>query len=115
MNRKLTCIICPRGCELSVSDENGRLTVRGNGCPRGEKYAVDECQNPTRTVTSTVKIANRDDTQVSVKTESPVPKDKIFDVMELIRSSAANAPVRIGDVILADVCGTNIIATKNID
>ena len=115
MKRELTCIICPRGCALTVStDENGKATVSGNSCPKGEKYGVDECTNPVRTVTSVVRVANRDNTMVSVKTELPVPKEHIFDIMDKIRNSTVNAPVKIGDKIIENIFGTDIIATKTV-
>ena len=114
MSQNLTCIICPRGCALTVTKSKGNLTVTGNSCPKGKQYAIDECTNPTRTVTSSVRVENREDTMVSVKTASPVPKDKIFEVMSLIRAKSVCAPVKIGDIIIKDVFGTNIVATKNI-
>lgn len=115
MTRDMTCIICPRGCALKVEINGGNITVTGNSCPKGRQYAVDECTNPTRTVTSSVRVENREDTMVSVKTASPVPKDKIFEVMRLIRAKSVCAPVGIGDIIIKDVFGTNIVATKNIE
>ena len=115
MNKVLTCIICPRGCTIEVSINDSNIEVSGNACPRGEKYAVAECTNPTRTVTSIVRVSNRIDTMVSVKTANPIPKEHIFDVMEKIRTASVNAPIKIGDVILTDIFGTNIIATKDID
>lgn len=113
--RSLTCIICPRGCTLNVEEVNGALSVTGNACPKGEKYAIDECTHPLRTVTSIVRICNRKDTMVSVKTENPIPKENIFDVMEIIRKTEVDAPVALGDVIIKDVFGTDIIATKSIE
>ncbi|MBR4072922.1 MAG: DUF1667 domain-containing protein [Clostridia bacterium] len=112
--KNLTCIICPRGCALTVEEANGALTVSGNACPKGEKYAIDECTHPTRTVTSIVRVSNRNDTMVSVKTESPIPKENIFDVMDIIRKTEIAAPVEVGDIIIKDVFGTNIIATKTV-
>ncbi len=114
MKRELTCIICPRGCSLSVDIDGDKSTVLGNACPKGEKYAVEECIHPTRTVTSIVRVENRKNTMVSVKTASPVPKESIFHVMELIKKTSVKAPVRIGDIILTNVYGTNIIVTKDI-
>jgi len=113
--KNLTCIICPRGCTLTVNEVDGILNVSGNACPKGEKYAIDECTHPTRTVTSIIRINNRNDTMVSVKTENPIPKENIFDVMEIIRKTEFSAPVNVGDIIIKDVFGTNIIATKRID
>lgn len=88
--------------------------VTGNGCKRGVDYAIAECTNPTRTVTATVRVANREDTMVSVKTAAPVPKGEMFAVMRKLRTMTVSAPIAIGDVILNDIYGTQIIATKNI-
>jgi len=115
MKKKLVCIICPRGCSLCVEGEKGDLKVSGNACKRGEQYAIDECTNPMRTVTAVVRVDNRIDTMVSVKTENPIPKDKIFDVMEIINSTAVSAPVKIGDIIRENIFGAKIVATKNIN
>ncbi|MBQ3075073.1 MAG: DUF1667 domain-containing protein [Clostridia bacterium] len=113
--RNITCIICPRGCGLTVEETTDGLKVLGNVCPRGEKYAIEECTHPTRTVTSFIRVENREDTMVSVKTSAPIPKESMFEAMKMIRSAKANAPIAIGDVLLADVFGADIIATKSID
>ena len=115
MERNMTCILCPRGCAMTVRGEVGGLQVVGNSCPKGQEYAVNECTNPVRTVTSTVRVSNREDTMVSVKTEQPVPKGKMMDVMAQLRSITVSAPVKIGDVVLTGVFGTDIIVTKEID
>ena len=115
MNRTLTCIICPRGCMLNVTGELGKLYVTGNACPKGEQYAIDECTHPVRTVTSVVRVYNREDTMVSVKTAAPIPKEYIFDVMNRIHAARVRAPIAAGTVILKDVYGTDVIATKSVD
>ena len=105
------------GCNLSVDiDDNGEMTVTGNTCPRGEIYAKKELTNPTRIVTSIVKVRGGELPVVSVKTASDIPKDMIGNVIDAITGIEVEAPVRIGDVILADVAGTgvDVIATKNI-
>lgn len=114
MTKDMTCIICPRGCALKVKIEGENITVSGNSCPKGKQYAIDECTNPTRTVTSSVRVENLEDTMLSVKTENPVSKDKIFEVMRLIRAKSVCAPVKIEDVIIKVAFGTNIVATKDI-
>lgn len=115
MKRDLICIVCPRGCALQVElEDNKVVSVTGNACKRGEKYAIDECTNPTRMVTSLVRVTNRKDTMASVKTAAPIPKGKIFELMDLINAKTVEAPVHIGDVILSDVFGTDVIATKDI-
>ena len=112
--KELTCIVCPRGCRLKVDDN---MEVTGNACPRGKIYAVNELTNPTRTITSSIRVSNRPYTLVSVKTDKPVPKDKMFDVMKEIDKLSVKAPTRIGQVVLANVLGTgsNVVITKDID
>lgn len=114
MERNITCIICPRGCSLTVNVDGDKTTVSGHSCPKGEQYGIDECLNPVRTVTSIVRVSNREDTMVSVKTAEPISKVEIFNLMKLIREASVEAPVKIGDVIIQNVFGTNVIATKDI-
>ena len=113
MEKQLICIICPRGCTLNATVGDG-IKVSGNACPKGEKYAIDELTNPLRTVTSTVRVKNLPFTMVSVKTKDPIPKGKMAEVMKKIRAAEVNAPVKIGDVIISDIFGTDVIATKEI-
>jgi CxxC motif-containing protein len=112
--KEFTCIICPRGCRLSVDDN---MNVTGNTCPRGKQYAISELTNPVRTITSSVRVNNREDLLVSVKTSGPIPKGKIFEVMEEINKLSVAAPTRIGDVVKANILGlgVDILITKNID
>lgn len=110
--RVLTCIICPKGCKITVkSDEGGILEIEGNTCPRGREYAVNECTNPQRTVTTTARCDNG--SVVAVKTDKPIPKKKIFDCMKIINNCIVRLPVSIGDVIIEDVFGSNIVASEN--
>ncbi|MBE6770430.1 MAG: DUF1667 domain-containing protein [Ruminococcaceae bacterium] len=112
MERKLTCIICPLGCELTATLENGEVvSVSGNTCKRGEIYAKNECTNPQRTITSTVRC--EDGGLVAVKTDRTIPKEKIEECMKIINAATAKLPVHIGDVIIKDVFGANIVATAN--
>lgn len=112
MKRELTCIVCPIGCQLTVEFENGKVTtVGGNTCPRGKVYAENECTNPQRTITSTVKCS--DGSMVAVKTDRTIPKEKMFECMEIINNKILDLPVSIGDVIIEDVFGSNIVATQN--
>lgn len=114
MKRNMICIICPKGCSLEAEVGNGEIKVNGNACPRGEKYALAEINNPTRTVTAVMRVADRENTMVSVKTDAPIPKEKIFELMELIKTKNVTAPIEIGDVICDNIYGTRLIATKNI-
>jgi CxxC motif-containing protein len=114
MKREITCIVCPRGCRMTADIQAERITVTGHSCNRGEKHAVAEILHPVRSLTSIVRVSNRRDTMVSVKSEAPVPKEEMFAIMERIHATTVEAPVQIGDVILDDVCGTRIVATKEI-
>ena len=114
--RELTCIICPRGCALRVEFTDGQITsVTGNTCPRGKQYAVDECTHPVRTVTSTVRSDR--DTVVPVKTDKPIPRERMFDCMQAIRGLRVSLPVRIGDVVAADILstGADLVVTADAD
>ena len=116
MKKSFVCIVCPRGCPLTIDLDT--LEVTGNTCKRGEMYAKQEVTNPTRTITSSVRVSNREDTLVSVKTSAPVPKGKMFEVMKEINKAKVKAPTHIGDVVIKDVLGlegVDVLITKNID
>ena len=112
MKRELTCIVCPMGCPLTVELDNGKVkNISGNTCPRGKLYAENECTNPVRTITSTVRCSNG--SMIPVKTDMPIPKDKMFDAMKIINNTSARLPISIGDVIIEDVYGSKVVATGN--
>lgn len=112
--KELVCIVCPRGCRLKVDEENG-YAVSGNSCPRGEVYGKQEVTAPVRTVTSTVRISGGLNPMCPVKTNRPVPKSKMFDVMREIAKVRIQSPVKCGDIIISDVCstGSDVVATKD--
>ena len=113
---ELTCIGCPMGCALTVTVDGDAITVTGNTCPKGEKYAVNEVTAPMRMVTGTVALRGGELPRLPVKTAREIPKGRIFDCMEAIRRVAVDAPVAIGAVVLADVAGTgvDVIATREV-
>ncbi len=114
MVRELTCITCPMGCHLVVTLEEGKVvSVTGNTCPRGAVYAENECTHPMRTVTSTVRTVSG--LPCAVKTDNVIPKEKMFECMQLINGLRIETPVHIGDVLIPDVFGANVVATENID
>lgn len=115
--RELTCIGCPLGCNVTVTMEGAEIVdVTGNTCKRGDIYARKEVTNPTRIVTSTVRVAGGASPTVSCKTKEDIPKGKIFAVTEALRGVSVDAPVRIGDVVFANVAdtGVDMVATKDI-
>lgn len=100
----LTCIICPMGCSMEVEVETNAsgqkkvLSVKDNGCKRGEQYAAKELQNPTRTLTTTIKVEGGELPLVPVKTAGEVPKESLLQCMEVVRRASCKAPVKRGDV-----------------
>lgn len=121
MNKKeLTCIICPNGCQLEADvEENGGVIVkeiRGHLCDKGPEWAEQELVNPMRAIASSIVIEQGDFPLVSVRTDSPIPLKKIFDVMKEIKGLQLKAPVKIGDILIKNVSGLpcNIIATRNV-
>lgn len=115
--RQMTCIVCPRGCQLEVTrTAEGTITVSGNECIRGESYAKQELTDPRRNISSTVRILHAALPVLPVKTEREIPKDKIFAVMDVINRTQVEAPVKLGDVIIPNCAGTgvNIVASRSL-
>lgn len=114
--RELTCINCPLGCMLTVELKDGEVvSVSGNTCKRGDVYARKEIANPTRIVTTSVPVrGSNTERMLSVKTARDVPKGKIFDIMDVLHGVSVEAPVEVGDVVVANVCdtGVDVVATR---
>lgn len=118
MNKKLICIECPKSCSLEVDVEDACVvSVKGNECTKGEIYAVSEIQNPQRVLTSTIRTEGLDLKMVPVRTDKPIPKDKIFEAMERIRKMVINRPVRAGDIVDADFMrlGVKLIVIRKVE
>ena len=113
MKRRLTCIECPIGCEIEVELDEGKvLSLTGNHCPRGKIYAEAEVVCPKRVVTSTVRAESGE--MVPVKTDKPVRKDAIFEVMQTINKTTCKMPVALGDILVENICDdANLIVTGN--
>lgn len=114
--RVITCMGCPMGCRLRVTLDGGHVTaVDGAECGRGAVYARQECVCPARMVSSLARVCGRR-APVSVKTARPIPKEAIFEVMREIHGLRLVPPVRLGDVVIRDVCGTgvDVVATMEV-
>lgn len=112
--KHLICIVCPRGCRLAV-DEEQDYAVTGNGCPRGAEYGRIELTNPTRVVTSTVRITGGIHPRLPVKTDGALPRSLVRDAVRMLDTVEVTAPVACGQVILADIGGTgiNFVASRD--
>ncbi len=112
--KELTCIVCPNGCELTIDEKT--LEVKGNKCPRGADFAVNELKAPSRTISSTVKTSFKDVPVLPVRVSKEIPKEKIFEVMKEINRVTVDKRIKSGDVVIANVLGLNVdvIATSDI-
>ncbi len=113
---EIICIVCPKGCHLDVIETDSGMRVTGNQCARGAEYGPKELKNPTRVLTSTVRVEDAMYPRLPVKTDRDIPKPMIFDIMAALENLVVAAPVVRGQVLLRDVCGSgaNIVATRDL-
>lgn len=115
--KKMICIVCPVGCHLSVTKKEIGYLVEGNQCPRGKTYALQEMENPTRVVTTTVALEGAKEKRLPVKTDKPVPKEQVFDFLEQRKKVKTNPPIFCGQKIMENILGTGIsyVATRDME
>ncbi|MCL2009974.1 MAG: DUF1667 domain-containing protein [Synergistaceae bacterium] len=115
--KKFICVACPVGCALTATiDGTEVLELEGNTCPRGVTYARDEVANPMRTFTSTVRVGGGALPVCPVRSRTPLPLKKVFDVTKEVAKVSLPAPITIGQVIIENICGTgtDIIACRSL-
>ena len=114
--KEFICTVCPVGCRVTVALEGEALSATGNRCPRGKKYAINECTHPMRVLTTTVKLLGAEIRRLPVISSAELPKERMKDCLELLYTVEKAAPVTCGDVIVQDVCGTgvDIVAARTI-
>ena len=116
--RKFICVSCPLGCGLTVSlnDSGEVVKVEGNTCPRGESYARSEVKDPRRVFASTVRVKNGKLPVCPIRSKTPAPKEKLFEIAEEVAKLEVNAPLKIGQVLIHNVCGTDvdIVASRDL-
>ena len=113
MEKEFICIVCPRGCHVKVNGDS----ITGNSCPRGLNYVKQEMSNPTRMLTTTVRVDDENIHVCPVRTESPIPKGLIFKAMEEVNKVTVKLPIKMHQIIVENVLGTgvNIVASKEIN
>ena len=115
--KEIICIVCPMGCQMEITGDGSQgYTVTGNACSRGEKYGIKELTNPTRILTTTIKLKNSLLKRLPVRTDTAIPREMIFACMKELDAVEAEAPVRAGDIIVENILGTgvNIISARSI-
>lgn len=115
MTKEFVCIVCPNSCRLTVTEKNGQLEVTGNTCKRGLEHGISEFTNPTRMITSTVKIKCGTLTRLPVISTAEVPKSKLKDCLDTLYTLQVDAPVKCGDLLMENICGTgsDIVASRS--
>lgn len=112
-----TCIVCPIGCELTITlTQNGEFgSVSGNRCKRGEEYAFREITDPRRVLTTTVAIDGAVEPLLPVRTSDAIPKARLFDAMEALKSVRVKAPVKAGQIVVKNLLnlGVDVIASRD--
>lgn len=111
--KEMTCIICPNGCVLRVSEGEKGYAVEGARCKRGEAFALDEMSCPMRSLTTTVATVFEDMPRLSVKTSGEIPKDKLFEAMARINRVLVKHRARAGEVLLSGLFGAEVVATAD--
>lgn len=118
MKKEIICTVCPRGCHILVEGRGETvLSVDGHNCKRGLDYANSEYAHPVRILTTTVKIDGMQNDLLPVRSNRPVPKEKLLDCMAVIRTASVKLPVKRYDVIISNICGSgaDIVATKTVE
>jgi CxxC motif-containing protein len=115
MKKSLTCIVCPNGCRIRCEKKQDEIVCSGQACKRGEAYAKSEMTRPMRTLTTSVKTIFPDSPVISVRTDGEIEKGKILDAAKLLDEVLVHQRLKIGDVVVKNICdtGVNIICTSD--
>ena len=114
--KELTCIVCPNGCRLKVEKKEGEYVVEGYKCKRGIDFAIQEMEDPRRSLCTTVKTAFEEIPRLSVRTDGDIKKELIPRLMKKVREVEVKNAIDVGEIILKDVfkSGVNVIATASL-
>lgn len=112
--KELICIVCPKGCHLEVTGDSDGLHVTGNGCRRGVAYAKKELTEPTRVLTTTVKVKDGLSDRLAVVTDGEIPKESLMEAMRIINKLEIKAPVKCNQVLIRNLLesGVNLVASR---
>ncbi len=108
MKKKIICIVCPVGCEVVITVEKGEVSVKGNKCEKGLKFAKTEALSPVRILTTTVPVKNGEIKFLPIKTSKPLPRKVLMEAMKKLAYGEVEAPVKTGQVIIKDFLVENV-------
>ena len=114
--KDIRCIVCPTGCLVHVENINGELIIEGHSCKRGEEYAKEEFIAPKRILTTTIRVENGFLPLIPVRSDLPIPKEKLRETLKEIAKIKVKAPIKMGDIVIKKVLGldANIIASRDL-
>lgn len=112
MKKEYICIVCPKGCHIVVDGDK----ISGYTCLRGLNYVKQESIDPRRTLTTTVKVNDKNIRVCPVKSSDTLPKDKLFASMEEINKISVDLPIKLHQIVIKNILNTgiDIITTKEI-
>ena len=109
MEKLIICTVCPQGCRITVTGEGSDIaSVSGFTCARGEAYARQEFVCPVRILTGSVRTCDCAEPLLPVRSADRIPRDKIPECMEILRTVKVKPPVHIRDVVVKDILGTGV-------
>ena len=109
IEKKFICVSCPLGCGLNVILKDGEVaSVTGNNCPRGAAYAKTEVSDPRRVFASTVRVKGGKLPVCPIRSKTPAPKGKLKEIARAVAELNVRAPIKIGQVLIHNVCGTDV-------
>ncbi len=117
-HQEFICVTCPMGCAIQAVIEDGELKeIEGEACRRGIDWVRQELSDPRRMLTTTVQVEGGVLPLVPVRSRDALPKDEILPVAALLRHVVLQAPVKEGQIVVADVLstGVDIIASRDLD
>lgn len=118
MKKVIICTVCPNGCEVTAEYTNKEdVVLTGNKCKRGVEYCINECFEPKRTFTSSVKIKGATRKMLPVRTTKPVAKDLLLNLADAVHKIEVDAPVKNQQIICENILGTDadLVATMTLE
>ena len=109
MDREMICIMCPLGCRMDVKMKGTDVvSVEGNQCKKGPKYAQKEVTFPGRVLTTTVATGMSEIPLLPVRSSGEIPKDRLMDCMGVIAGHQIRGEVKLGEAVIQDILGLGV-------
>lgn len=115
--KKITCIVCPVGCEMKLKVKKGKIdSIEGYGCQRGVEHAKQEYYNPQRVLTTTVRVKGGKLPLIPVRTDRSVSRKMLKECMRYLARVEVKAPIELGQVVAHNILstGVNVVSTRRL-